>query len=76
MMEDSQNNLWIGTAGGGSCRYEGQTFTSYSASDGLPNRHVQSIFEDQNHRLWFGCSGGLFRMDGNRFVNVTKAGPW
>lgn len=38
--------------------------------------HVQEIFEDRDRRLWFGCSGGLFRLEGERFVNVTRNGPW
>jgi ligand-binding sensor domain-containing protein len=38
--------------------------------------HVQEFFEDRDGVLWFGCSGGLFRLDGERVVNVTKEGPW
>lgn len=38
--------------------------------------HVQEIFEDRDGVLWFGCSGGLFRLEGERFVNVTREGPW
>ncbi|MBL9150393.1 MAG: hypothetical protein JNM94_17035 [Phycisphaerae bacterium] len=38
--------------------------------------HVQDMLEDRAGRLWFGCSGGLFRMDGERIVNVTRDGPW
>lgn len=38
--------------------------------------HVQEIFEDKDGVLWFGCSGGLFRLEGESFVNVTRNGPW
>jgi len=38
--------------------------------------HVQEIFEDRDGVLWFGCSGGLFRLEGERVVNVTREGPW
>ncbi len=38
--------------------------------------HVQEIFEDRDGVLWFGCSGGLFRLDGTSLVNVTRDGPW
>ena len=38
--------------------------------------HVQELFEDQDGILWFGCSGGLFRLDGESVINVTREGPW
>lgn len=38
--------------------------------------HVQEFCEDRAGVLWLGCSGGLFRLDGERFVNVTRDGPW
>lgn len=38
--------------------------------------HVQEMLEDKDGILWFGCSGGLFRLDGERFINVTRDGPW
>lgn len=38
--------------------------------------HVQDIFEDREGTLWFGCSGGLFRREGETFVHVTRSGPW
>lgn len=38
--------------------------------------HVQEILEDRAGRLWFGCSGGLFRLEDGRFVHVTRGGPW
>lgn len=38
--------------------------------------HVQEIFQDMNGVLWFGCSGGLFRLENDRFIHVTREGPW
>lgn len=35
-----------------------------------------SIYEDRKGRLWFGFAGGLYRLDGETFVNVTRGGPW
>lgn len=32
--------------------------------------------EDKRGRLWCGFSGGLFRLDGERFVHVPREGPW
>lgn len=38
--------------------------------------HVQEFFEDKDGVLWLGCSGGLFRLEGQTVINVTKNGPW
>ncbi|MFK7962134.1 MAG: two-component regulator propeller domain-containing protein, partial [Phycisphaerales bacterium] len=41
-----------------------------------PGAHVQEFLEDREGRIWFGCSGGLFRLEGDRVINITKDGPW
>ena len=85
LLEDREGNLWISTLGKGVTRYDGATFTRLGVAQGLvslhplserSNIHVQSIFQDRDGVLWFGCSGGLFRFDGTNFINVTRAGPW
>jgi len=37
---------------------------------------IQSILEDKKGNLWFGLSGGLFRLKGNSIINVSQNGPW
>lgn len=53
----------------------GSGFTS-GTCHGPGGGHVQEFFEDSDGVLWFGCSGGLFRLEGERVVNVTREGPW
>lgn len=53
----------------------GSGFT-FGTCHGPSGGHVQEIFEDRDGVLWFGCSGGLFRLEGERLVNVTREGPW
>lgn len=48
----------------------------YRKCHGPNGAHVQEFLEDRAGILWVGCSGGLFRRDGARFVNVTRDGPW
>lgn len=48
----------------------------YASCHGPNGAHVQEFFEDAEGILWLGCSGGLFRLDGDSFVNVTRSGPW
>ena len=52
--------------------------TNYFKNEGLNVGAVQTIFEDRAGRLWVGGGGGLYRYDpsSERFINVTKYGPW
>lgn len=76
IFEDKAGNLWISTLADGVTRYDGTSFTAYRQLGNLARTHVQSIFQDKDGTLWFGCSGGVFRFDGESFINVTKDGPW
>ena len=82
ILQDSAGNMWFSTLGAGTCRYDGTSFTAFREDydlmiNGRPARgHVQEFFEDKDGVLWLGCSGGLFRLDGESFINVTQNGPW
>lgn len=84
--EDKAGNIWIGANGVGVYRYDpsaeqvgGESFKIYKGTDrmDLTSRFgVQDILEDRNGTLWFGFSGGLFRLSGSSIVNVTQNGLW
>jgi ligand-binding sensor domain-containing protein len=50
--------------------------SKYKNCHGPGGGHVQEFFEDRDGNLWLGCSGGLFRLEGENLVNVTREGPW
>lgn len=71
--------IWI-TARGSTTRFdpslEGpEVFTVYTVEDGL-NCCVQSMYQDQAGRMWWGTGQGLYRFDGERFFQVKQQGPW
>lgn len=76
---DRAGNVWIGASGLGVYRYDGEAFTLIRATD-RPDLNggfgLQALAEDRSGTLWFGFSGGLFRMDGQSFVHVGRTGPW
>ncbi len=74
ILEDRAGHVWFGVAsvGGGVYRYDGEAFRYFSTDDGLGNGGVPSIREDRSGRLWFGTTAGVFRLDGEGFVNFTK----
>ena len=69
--QDRQGGLWIATADGGVCRFDGVHFDRFGSSDGLPNENVTSIAEDADGRLLFGTLGGLAVFDGGKFEAHT-----
>ncbi|MCP4154065.1 MAG: hypothetical protein GY757_40440 [bacterium] len=71
--EDRRGNLWIGTFGGGVCRYSRGKFKNYTTAQGLADNTVRAIAEDKKGLLWFGTINGLSRFDGKEFLNYTAA---
>lgn len=71
---DRAGDVWFGvsSAGGGLYRYDGESFRHYSTDDGLTGGGVPSIGEDRSGNLWLGTTTGVFRFDGERFINFTK----
>ncbi len=77
--EDKAGHMWIGATGVGVYQYDGQTFKMYKGTDRMDLTYsygVQSILEDRKGTLWFGFSGGLFRLKDNSIVHVTRENPW
>lgn len=70
---DKSGNLWFATFGGGVSRYDGKTFTSYTASMGLVSNLATCIFEDKDRNLWIGTRGGVSRYNGKFFTSYTTA---
>ncbi len=65
VMEDSQSNMWFGTAGGGVNKWERSTnrFMQYRVSDGLAHNTVTGILEDKQGKLWFASGNGISRFN-------------
>lgn len=74
--EDKVGNIWFSSEGYGLYKHDGDKLTNYSLEQGLKVKAVQTIFEDSKGRFWTGGGGGLYRLYGDNFVNITKNGPW
>jgi ligand-binding sensor domain-containing protein len=76
LYEDKSGNIWFSVEGFGVYRYDGKSFTNFHDKEGLTNNVIHSFAEDRDGRLWAGGYLGLYRLDGERFVQVSNEGPW
>ena len=56
--EDREQNLWVGSSGGGLMRFKRRTFLSYGMESGLRERVVKSVAEWEPGRIVAGTYGG------------------
>jgi signal transduction histidine kinase/ligand-binding sensor domain-containing protein/CheY-like chemotaxis protein len=76
LFEDSNQNLWVGTLGGGLLRYDrvgdrfNRTLHDPNNPASLPGNVIRSITEDHEGNIWVGTDKGLARLldeSANRF---------
>ena len=70
---DNHDNLWIGTEGGGACRFDpvSGSLTHYGTDTGLPANTVYKILEDKLGNIWFSTSKGLTRLSSETGNYIT-----
>ena len=63
--EDSKQNLWLATEGGGLCKLSSdrKTFTTLTTTNGLPSNFIFKVLEDDKKNLWITTSRGLVNMN-------------
>jgi ligand-binding sensor domain-containing protein len=69
--KDDADNLWINTVKNGLYKFDGQTFENYTVP-----KSTMCVLKDSKGRIWVGCAGGLYRINGVKIVNVTSNGLW
>lgn len=67
---DAQGAVWAGTWGGGLSRFDGQKWTQYTVSEGLPGNHVFMLYTDPKGQMWVGTNNGLARMVDGKFTQT------
>lgn len=69
-------SLWIGTRTGLVVHVVGERTVSLAEADGTRPRFIWDFQEDPEGRMWIGAGSGLYRVDGDRLVAVSKdVGP-
>ena len=77
LYEDSKQNIWLATEGGGFCKLNSnrKRFTVYTDKKGLPSNFIFKILEDDKKQLWITTSRGLVSMnpENEKITVFTKA---
>ena len=55
LAQDHQGYIWVATERG-AVRFDGVAFTAISASAGVPDVGIETLFVDQRNRLWLGVT--------------------
>jgi ligand-binding sensor domain-containing protein/signal transduction histidine kinase/AraC-like DNA-binding protein len=79
LLEDSSQNLWVGTMAGLNKKQPGtHTFTRFAShpsdTNSLSGGHILCLYEDRQQRLWIGTRGNglnLFLPQSNRFKRLN-----
>ena len=71
VFEDREQNLWVGTSGGGLQRFKERRFRGFGPESGLTERVVKSVAPAADGGVWIGTYGaGLFRWTQGGITNV------
>ncbi|MBP8791023.1 MAG: hypothetical protein KBH01_06280 [Breznakibacter sp.] len=71
--DDHFGYLWVGTNGGGLCRFDGRSFDVFDKKQGLPDNVVLSLFQDSRAFLWIATPKGIVRYDGLNMHPILEA---
>ena len=70
MLPTAGGHLWF-TGRANITRYDGETFVTYTAADGLAGDDPRCLLEDREGHLWIGDEGGVTRYDGEALQAFT-----
>ena len=65
VFEDSYNDIWFATEGGGVCKLSSdrKTISRFTTKNGLPSNFTFKVIEDNDKKLWITTSKGLVKFD-------------
>ncbi len=73
MAEDQFGYLWVGTNGGGLCRFNGKDFEVFTKKDGLFDNIILGLLHDEKYNLWIATQKGIQYYDGISYQTVIHS---
>ena len=71
ILEDRQNNLWVGTNSSGLVRITGDQVSTFNFTQGLTDNRILALLEDREGSLWVGTASGLDRLRNTKITTYT-----
>jgi signal transduction histidine kinase/ligand-binding sensor domain-containing protein len=75
IIEDAENNLWIGTGGGGLMRLKPRALKSYDSRQGLTSDVVRSVTEASDGTIWMATVNSVDCFRAGNFEKAEKHHP-
>ncbi|MBL0048903.1 MAG: SpoIIE family protein phosphatase [Bacteroidetes bacterium] len=82
IMQDSQNNFWVGTYHYGVCKINPSSLTggkleckSFSKKDGMSSNNIFCLLEDKAHTIWMGTTNGAVSVIKNGAIQQEIISP-
>ena len=73
IIQDQRGYLWLGTDGGGLCRFDGNNFKTYGKKEGFAGQSIRTLMQDSKGRIWAGTKDeGIIIYDGLKFTTIGK----
>ena len=78
MFKDAKGFLWVGSNGGGPCRFDGAVFKRYipdqTKKGAINSGDIYTFKEDSLHNIWMGTGMGISRYDmkADTFTNFSS----
>lgn len=70
--QDNEGYLWLGTNGGGVCRFDGTTFNTFNDENGLHCGFVRCLGQTVGGTLLAGTEDGLYYMSSGKLIQYTN----
>ncbi|MES2284093.1 MAG: two-component regulator propeller domain-containing protein [Bacteroidota bacterium] len=73
LLEDSENNSWIGTYGNWLYRYKNGIYEHFPVNKNPANNIVFSMFQDNDGVIWIGTEAGLYTYKNGKFKTFGES---
>jgi len=71
MINDQEDNIWLGTYGSGFLRLKDDKINIYTTENGLIHNDVECLYTNSKGILYIGTRGGLSRYENGKFININ-----
>ncbi len=73
IVEDEYGYLWLGTNGGGLCKFNGTDFEILTKKNGLLENLIIGLYSDNNYNLWIANQKGITKYNGKTYQYIIKS---